>query len=82
MAELQLTVDERPGILKEIDEGAIDLIFQAIQEDMYSFPIKSFIRETISNALDSITEKEIALDIIVNGTPQEQYYLQRQDNKY
>jgi len=81
MAELQLTVDERPGILKEIDEGAIDLIFQAIQEDMYSFPIKSFIRETISNALDSITEKEIALDIIVNGTPQEQYYLQRQDNK-
>jgi len=45
MAELHVVEDERPGIKKEIDEGAMDLIFQAIQEDIYSFPIPSFVRK-------------------------------------
>ena len=80
MAELILNKDERPGILKEIDEGAMDLVFQAIQEDIYSFPIKSFVREAISNGLDSIIEKKIfrAIDA---GEPVENYYRQQQDGK-
>lgn len=80
MAELIISQDERGGILKEIDEGAIDLVFQAIQEDMYSYPIRSFVRETISNGLDSITEKHNSLSIL-NGANVADYYLQRQDGK-
>ena len=80
MAELTVVEDERPGIKKEIDEGAMDLIFQAIQEDIYSFPIKSFVRESISNGLDSIVERNIA-KAILSGEPEEKYYIQRQDGK-
>jgi len=80
MAELTINTDEKIGIAKEIDEGAYELIFQAIQEDMYSFPISSFVREAISNGLDAITERDISKDIN-NGTPVEDYYLQRTDSK-
>lgn len=80
MAELHVVEDERPGMLKEIDDGAMDLIFQAIQEDIYSFPIKSFIRESISNGLDAIVERNIFFAINA-GAPIENYFLQRQDNK-
>jgi HSP90 family molecular chaperone len=80
MAELHITQEERTGIMKEIDEGAYDLVFQAIQEDIYSFPIRSFVREAISNGLDSITEREIA-KAIKAGANKDDYYLQRQDGK-
>jgi hypothetical protein len=80
MAELDLIHDERPGILKEIDEGAMDLIFQAIQEDIYSFPIRSFVREGISNGLDAIVERKV-FSAINAGKPVEDYYLQRNDGK-
>lgn len=80
MAELHLHAVETPGILKEIDEGAMDLVFQAIQEDMYAHPIESFVRESISNALDAHTERDIAIDIL-NGAPIDKYYLLRDDGK-
>lgn len=76
MAELKIENTEATavGIAKEIDEGAYDLVFQAIQEDIYSFPIKSFTRETISNALDSIKEKNIALEILENPDKLSEHY--------
>jgi len=80
MAVLEQINNGDVGIKKEIDEGAIDLVFQAIQEDMYSYPIKSFVRETISNGLDAVTERNIALKIL-DGEPEENYYEQRQDGK-
>ena len=80
MAELHVVEDERPGILKEIDEGAMDLIFQAIQQDIYSYPMKSFIRESISNGLDSIIERNIFF-AITSGKPVSDYFLQREDDK-
>lgn len=80
MAELDLISDERPGIMKEIDEGAYDLIFQAIQEDMYTYPMRSFIRESVSNGLDAIVERDI-YKAIESGQPVDKYYLQRNDGK-
>lgn len=80
MAEIDIIQDERPGIKKEIDEGAYDLIFQAVQEDMYSFPIRSFVREGISNGLDAIVERTV-FEAIKAGQPVENYYLQRNDHK-
>lgn len=78
MAELTISKDEVVGIKKEIEEGSLELIFNALQSDIYSFPIKSFIRETISNGLDSIIEKDVYRKI-KGGDPVENYYLQRQD---
>lgn len=79
MAELVLKKDEVIGIKKEIEEGSLELIFNALQSDIYSSPIKSFIRETISNGLDSIIEKNVFRKIH-GGDPVEKYFLQRQDN--
>lgn len=80
MAELTLSKDEVVGIKKEIEEDSLELIFNALQSDIYSFPIKSFIRETISNGLDSNIEKNVFRKIN-DGDPVEKYYLQRQDDK-
>lgn len=78
MAELTLNVDEVVGIKKEIEEGSLELIFNALQSDIYSYPIKSFVRETISNGLDSIIEKNVFREI-QKGIPVETFFLQRQD---
>lgn len=78
MAELTLNVDEVVGIKKEIEEGSLELIFNALQSDIYSYPIKSFVRETISNGLDSIIEKNVFREI-QKGVPVETFFLQRQD---
>lgn len=80
MAELTISLDETPGIMKEIDGGAFELMFQAIQEDIYSYPIKSFVREAISNGLDALVEKQNYI-AIKNGAPVEKYYRQLQDGK-
>ena len=79
MAELTITNDEVVGIKKEIEEGSLELIFNALQSDIYSFPMQSFIRETISNGLDSIIEKNVYRKIN-DGDPIDKYFLQRQDN--
>ena len=80
MAELTIRKNEElSGIKKEVDEGAFEIVFQAIQEDIYSYPIRSFVRETISNGIDSHTERDIALDIITNGAPISKYYREEQD---
>lgn len=79
MAELVIKQDEVVGIKKEIEEGSLELIFNALQSDIYSFPMKSFIRETISNGLDSIIEKNVFRKIRA-GDPVKKYFLQRQDN--
>lgn len=79
MAELVISKDEVVGIKKEIEEGSLELIFNALQSDIYSSPMKSFIRETISNGLDSIIEKNVFRKIH-GGDPVDKYFLQRQDN--
>lgn len=80
MAELIVKHNETPGIKKEIDEGAWGLVFQALQRE-YSFPIPSFIRESVSNGLDAVKEREIARDIIKNGSPITEHYRDQQDGK-
>ena len=81
MAELQITKEEAVGIMKEIDSGAIDLVFNALQEDIYAKPIPSFVRETISNAIDAIVERDAALDIIQNDAPISKYYRDATDDE-
>lgn len=78
MAELKIKDDDVVGIKKEIEEGSLELIFNALQSDIYSFPIKSFVRETISNSLDSVIEKNVFRKIDA-GDPVEKYFRQKQD---
>ena len=52
------------GIVKEIEASAIQLVLQNLQQDQYQYPIKSFIREVASNCVDSIDEKNTAINIL------------------
>lgn len=83
MAVLNEEVTELSGgFAKEIDEGAKELIFSTLQRYQYQYPIKSTIRETVSNGLDSIKERDIALSILKGDSRMEDYYEQKEGAIY
>lgn len=62
------------GFSKEIEAGAIEMIFDNLQKHQYQYPQKSTIREVVSNALDGIREKKIARSIITGLSKVEDHY--------
>ena len=62
------------GIVKELEESAISLVLQNLQQDQYQYPEKSFIREIVSNCVDAIEEKKIAISILTGETTVEDHY--------
>lgn len=72
-------IEEVQGFAKEIDAGAINLIMDNLQLYQYEHPQKSAIRELVSNGLDAVKEKQIALSIISGKTKVEDHYLTRGD---
>lgn len=67
------------GLAKELDDAALPMIFDNLQKDQYQFPIKSTIRELVSNAVDASREKTTALKIITGEAKEEDYYLRRDE---
>lgn len=67
------------GLAKELDEAALSMIFDNLQKHQYQFPIKSTIRELVSNAVDASREKMTALEIITGRAKEEDYYLRRDE---
>jgi len=70
------------GYSKTIDEGAKELMFDVLQRYQYSFPIKSTIREVVSNGLDSITEKVMARKILSGESSVEDFFIQKEGDIY
>jgi len=64
MALLDTTTMSGTGIVKELEESALGLVLQNLQQDQYQYPEKSFIREIASNAVDAIEEKKMARSIL------------------
>ena len=62
------------GMVKEIEESAISLILQNLQQDQYQYPEKSFIREIVSNCVDAIEEKKVAKSILTGESSIEDHY--------
>lgn len=75
-------VEEVQGFDKEIEASALNTILDNLQKSQYIHPQKSTIRELVSNGLDSIRERDVALGIL-DGTLQEaDYFLHRDDPMY
>jgi len=70
------------GFSKTIDEGAKNLMFDVLQRYQYTFPIKSTIREIVSNGLDSITEKVMARSILSGTSAVEDFFIQGEGDIY
>lgn len=64
------------GFSKEIDEGAKSLVFDILQQHQYQFPIKSTIREIVSNGVDSIAEKNAVLQILSGEAQVSDFYVE------
>jgi len=75
MAILQESQTEiQGGFTKGIESSAMSLMMDILQRFQYQFPIKSTIRELVSNGLDSITEKQTAFAILRDGKPVSDYF--------
>jgi hypothetical protein len=62
------------GFAKPIEESAMSLMMDILQKYQYQYPIKSTIRELVSNGLDSVTEKNSALAILSGKNKVEDFY--------
>jgi hypothetical protein len=74
----EVTTEISGGFSKEIDAGAQGMIFDNLQRFQYQYPIKSTIREIVSNGLDSIREKNVAVSILTGKAKVEDHFVERE----
>jgi len=70
------------GFQKEIEASAMGMMLDVLQKYQYMHPQRSAIRELVSNGLDAIREKQIALEIIRGKAKEEDYFIRRDDPLY
>ena len=69
-------------VSKEIEEGAEGMMIDLVQKYQYAYPIKSAVRELLSNAVDAVTEKQNAIKILTGQAKPEDYYIERDGALY
>lgn len=65
------------GVRKRIDPAAMMMLIDGQQSKQYKEPEKSAVRETVSNAIDAISEKKKAISILNGESKPEDYYVRR-----
>jgi hypothetical protein len=73
-------VEIQGGQKKVFSEESLDMMMDLVQKYQYQYPIKSTIRELVSNAIDAIKERDVAVAIL-NGAPISEYYVENKDPK-
>ena len=74
--------ESKTGYKKKLDSNAEEVLLNIVQVSLYTYPFKSMVRELASNALDSIREKNMALNIIAGKEKVSDYYLEIDGNLY
>lgn len=67
-------VVESTGFVRRTNRGAESMLFDNLQKGQYVYPVKSTVRELVSNGIDSINEKEIARKILSGEAQESDYY--------
>lgn len=70
------------GMERKVSKSAEKLILDTIQINQYVKPEESTVRELTSNAVDSQQEKERSIKILKGEAKPEDYYVQREGDKY
>lgn len=60
----------------------MQMILDNLQVHQYQYPEKSTVRELVSNALDAVKEKQIAVAILTGKSKEEDFYLRREEAVY
>ena len=66
------------GFSKTIDEAGLGMVMDNLQRYQYQYPIKSTVRETASNGVDSIRERDIAKSILLGQSLVSDYYVEKE----
>ena len=83
MAIMEQTFREiERGFEKGIEEGSLDVVLDMVQSSQYQFPFKSTMRETVSNALDAIKERDMAKKILLGQAKVSDFYEDREGDIY
>lgn len=70
------------GFDREIDAASHRMVLDILQINQYTKPIESVTRELVSNGVDSIREKEIAIKILSGQAKPEDYYHNREGEAF
>jgi len=70
------------GFNKSIEASAMSMMLDNLQIFMYQKPIQSTVRECTSNALDSLKEKKIALEIVTGQSQVSDYFVEKEGDIY
>ena len=70
------------GFDKTIEASALGMIYDNLQKYQYQYPIKSTIRELVSNAVDAVGEKIKAKAILSGLAKEEDFFIRRDDALY
>ena len=71
------------GFKKTIDEDSMEMILDMTQVSQYQKPHHSAVRETVSNAVDSVIERNLAKNIITGKETLEDHYdTSKSDGQY
>lgn len=74
--------DMQQGFGKTMDSSGLSMMFDALQKSQYSFPVKSTVRELLSNGIDSVSEKKVARNILTGLNKVEDYFVEREGDIY
>jgi hypothetical protein len=69
------------GFDKKIHRSATTMMLDNMQSHMYQKPIESAVRECVSNAIDSVKEKNLAKQILKGEAKVEDHYISRDSVK-
>ena len=66
------------GFVKTIDEAGLGMVLDNLQRYQYQYPVKSTVRETASNGVDSIRERDIAKSILLGQSVVSDHYVEQE----
>ena len=70
------------GFDKGIEEAGRDVMLDIFQKNQYQYPVKSTIREIVSNCVDSINEREVAKKILSGASVVSDFFEDREGDVY
>lgn len=70
------------GMHKGIEASAINMMLDNLQKSQYNYPIKSTVRELISNGIDSLAEREMAKEILSGNKQVSDYFVEKEGEEY
>jgi hypothetical protein len=78
----QQEVSAGGGVKKGIEASSMKMILDNLQKYQYQFPVASTVRELISNAVDSVAEREVARKILSGEGKIEDFYVEREGEEF